>query len=498
MFGKKKNEGGLMDVIRCDEPEYLIWKWRPKGADLNTTSKENSIRFGSPLQIKEAEVAVFVHDKGQDFIEGPYTQMLQTSNFPVLASLMGLAFNGQAPFRGEVYFINMSGTMQLPIATQFFEVVDPAPEFSRLGIPVSVRGAITFRINDYKAFTKKHSLKQFDLDAFKDKIRSAVNVDVQDTIARTPEYGIPLVRLQSRLRDIRSIVHGHLKQELEGLYEIVIERADIDQININKEHPNWIELEKVALKSVNLAGDRMVKMANAQDDTTIQNMQDMQRINATNMEEMSRIQREEAQHAQRMQTDSQNFALHQLNAQTRVAMAGADALGRMGEGGAMNMGGGGGGGMNPAGMMTGMMMGGAVAGQMTGMMGNMMTGMQQPPGMAPGMAPPGMQQPGMQQPGMMPPGAPGMAPPPAAPPPPQAVQYNVAVNGQTTGPFGMDVLAQMVQSGQLTPQSQVWAQGMSGWAAAETVQELSGLFAPAAPDAPPAAPGAPPPPPPAP
>ena len=199
-----------------------------------------------------------------------------------------------------------------------------------------------------------------------------------------------------------------------------------------------------------------------------------------------------------MQTDSQNFALHQLNAQTRVAMAGADALGRMGEGGAMNMGGGGGGGMNPAGMMTGMMMGGAVAGQMTGMMGNMMTGMQQPPGMAPGMAPPGMQQPGMQQPGMMPPGAPGMAPPPAAPPPPQAVQYNVAVNGQTTGPFGMDVLAQMVQSGQLTPQSQVWAQGMSGWAAAETVQELSGLFAPAAPDAPPAAPGAPPPPPPAP
>ena len=27
LFNKK--EGGLMDVIRCDEQDYLIWKWRP-------------------------------------------------------------------------------------------------------------------------------------------------------------------------------------------------------------------------------------------------------------------------------------------------------------------------------------------------------------------------------------------------------------------------------------------------------------------------------------
>lgn len=34
LFGKK-GEGGMMDVIRCDEPEYLIWKWLPSGAELN-------------------------------------------------------------------------------------------------------------------------------------------------------------------------------------------------------------------------------------------------------------------------------------------------------------------------------------------------------------------------------------------------------------------------------------------------------------------------------
>ena len=52
LFGKK--EGGLMDVIRCDEPSYLIWKWRPAGSDANDTKKENAIRWGSSLRVLSA------------------------------------------------------------------------------------------------------------------------------------------------------------------------------------------------------------------------------------------------------------------------------------------------------------------------------------------------------------------------------------------------------------------------------------------------------------
>lgn len=56
LFGKK-SEGGLMDVIRCDEKEYLVWKWRPSGA-VNSTNKENAIRYGSSLRVKDGELAV--------------------------------------------------------------------------------------------------------------------------------------------------------------------------------------------------------------------------------------------------------------------------------------------------------------------------------------------------------------------------------------------------------------------------------------------------------
>lgn len=141
----KKNEGGLMDVIRCDEKEYLIWKWRPAGEDVNSTKKENAIRYGSSLRVKDGEVAVFVYpgeNGNQDFIEGPFDQTIKTGNFPVLSSIVGAAFGGSSPFQAEIYFINLAGLIQTRFAVPFFDVADP--RFLDYAVPVAVRGDIRF------------------------------------------------------------------------------------------------------------------------------------------------------------------------------------------------------------------------------------------------------------------------------------------------------------------------------------------------------------------
>ena len=57
LFGRGKS-GGTMNVIRCDEENYIVWKWRPEGQEVNSTSRENSIRWGSSLRVKDGEVAV--------------------------------------------------------------------------------------------------------------------------------------------------------------------------------------------------------------------------------------------------------------------------------------------------------------------------------------------------------------------------------------------------------------------------------------------------------
>ena len=51
-----------------------------------------------------------------------------------------------------------------------------------------------------------------------------------------------------------------------------------------------------------------------------------------------------------------------------------------------------------------------------------------------------------------------------------------SMNGQQAGPFNMNQLQQMVQQGQLTPQTYVWKQGMAGWELASNVPELGSLF----------------------
>lgn len=442
LFGNK-SEGGLMDVIRCDEQEYLVWKWRPSG-EANSTKKENAIRYGSSLRVKDGELAVFVYQQKdgsmQDFIIGPHDQTIKTANFPVLASIVGAAFGGSSPFQAEIYFINLSGNVQVRFGIPYFDVFDP--RFLDFAVPMAARGTITFNITDYKGFIKLNRLINFELEDFNKQIKDAVTKYVKGVITNIPaDKGIPVLQMERKLLEINEIVAAYLKPRLENDFGVNMKGLDLATIEVDKESEGYAELRKVT-------AEQTTKTTVAQTDVNIKNLEDMQGINAQNMEETLRIQREEAQRAQKLQTETNFIGAHALNQQTEVLKTGAESLGNMGN---MDMGGGGGG-MNPAGMMTGMMMGGAMGNQMAGMMNQMGQNMNQ------------------QQ---------------NTPPPPPQIQYSVSVNGQTAGPFNWQQLQQMVQNGQLTKNTHVWKQGMAGWELAGNVQELANLFGAVPPPPPP-------------
>ena len=76
----------------------------------------------------------------------------------------------------------------------------------------------------------------------------------------------------------------------------------------------------------------------------------------------------------------------------------------------------------------------------------------------------------------------------SVPPPiiPQAdISVFVAVSGQQYGPYTLYACKQMVQQGQLNPQSLVWMEGLSAWTPANQVPVLQPLFAPTMPPLPP-------------
>lgn len=173
LFNHRSN--GVMDVIRCDESSYLIWKWRPKGTDLDN-KRANSIRWGSSLRVKEGSVAVLVYPREdgyvQEYVEGPCDMFLQTENLPILTSLLGTLYNGDSPFQAEVYFINLAHLLQVKFGVPYFDLFDP--RFLDFGVPTAVRGSISFQIADYEKFIQLHRLDTFDMEDFQHQIRDAV------------------------------------------------------------------------------------------------------------------------------------------------------------------------------------------------------------------------------------------------------------------------------------------------------------------------------------
>ena len=434
---KKQVVGSFMNEIRCDEPSYLIWKWYPAGSQPGNNSRENAIRWGSSLRVKDGEVAVFVYNQKdgtmQDYIEGPYDDIIRTANLPVLANIIGLAYDGGTPFQAEIYFINLARIVQIKFGVPFFDVYDP--RFIDFGVPVAVRGTISFQIQDYHEFIKLNRLHNFSLEDFQKQIRDTVISYVKDTIANAPSaHNIPVIQIESKTAQINDAVEYDISERLKESFGILVSGVDIGAIEIDKTSEGYRQL-----------------MAVTKDVAAI-------RVEAETQDYMERlrIQREEGQYAMHKQAQTANIGAFQVEKQAEVGIAGAQALGQMGANGAgdVNLSGGGDG-FNMAAVMASMAVGGAVGQNIAGAMNNIMGGINQ------------------------------QTTPGAVPPPIPVVAYHVAINGQAAGPFDMSVLAQMVADGQLTTDSLVWKNGMAQWAKAGTLDDLKVLFANAMPPIPP-------------
>lgn len=380
----------------------------------------------------------------QDFIVGPFDQTIKTANFPVLASIVGLAYDGGTPFQAEIYFINLAQIVQIKFGVPFFDVYDP--RFDDFGVPVAVRGTISFKITDYRQFIKLHRLSNFNLDDFQKQIRDVVIRYVKDIVANAPAiHNIPLVRIEAKISEINDAIEYDIGKRLKEDFGVDVSGIDIGTIEIDKSSEGYRQLMSVT-KDVTTVTIKAETAAKVKDIT------DRQRIDVEHYGESLRIQREESQYAQHKQTQTNNLGAFQVEKQAEVGVAGAEALGKMGANGAGNVNlSGGGDGFNMAAMMASMAVGGAVGQNIAGSMNNMMAGMNQP-----------------VQNGITPPPVPG-------------VSYYVGMNGQATGPYDFNTLRQMMTAGQFTSDSLVWKTGMPEWAKASSVDEMKQLL----PDIPP-------------
>ena len=418
---KRNKTGGIFDVIRCDQPSYLIWKWHPDGVELGQSKRETALRTNSVLRVKDGEVAVFVYKQKdgtmQDYIVGPFDQKIKTGNFPVLSKFVGLLYEGDTPFQAEVFFINLAEIIQVRFGVPYFSVCDS--RFQDFSVPLAVRGTITFKIEDYKHFIKCNRLDNFDIAAFQNQIKDAISRYVRAVVPSViRENNISLVNIESRSGEINTKIEDLLIDKISDSFGVKVTRVDIGALDLNKDCDEYLELKRVTKDVITARSS----------------------IDLEHYEESLRIQREEQQYATRKQTETSNLASYQIEKQTEVGLASANALGQMGQNGAGNINMNGNTTMNPMNMMTGMVLGGAVAQNIAGTINSSMNAVNN-----------------------------------SVPPIPEE-KFNVARNGQQMGVFTATKIKEMISNGQLDRNSFIWKQGMTNWEKIGDNKEFSSCF----------------------
>lgn len=477
----KKTEGGMMDSIFCEETDFLIWKWRPSGVELGASKKEHAVRYGSSLRVRPGQAAVFLYqsDGAFEVIQGPKDTIIKSENFPILSSIIGLAYAGGTPFQAEVYFVNLERGMEVRFTVPYFRVVPAEPEYKAYDIRVAVQGSVAIELPQNPEYIKymleSWGMRDTSLEEFEERMKTLLTQEVKQIISNAPkDTGIFIMHFNSLIGEIGQYIKKRIEDQIAHRFGVLVSAVYISDIRYDEDGDGYqklkritedqahlfnLENEKTALLSFEIQRQTMQTDADVRNETT-RRMADIQMGHSEDMLAKMREASFEAQHLQnieasrqtRLGSESAYINAHALDQQAEVLKAGMENMGKMGS---MNMGGGDGH-MNPAGMMTSMMMGAAVAGQV----GNMMNQMG-----------------GQMANNMTSAGQPQQAPPPL--PNQQTVPYYLYVNNAQVGPFDIAAVSQMVSAGQVNGDTLGWCEGMANWAALKTIPALASLFRPA-------------------
>ncbi len=226
---------GMLKVIewKDDSTDTIVHKY--------FINKKDFITKGSMLIVRDSQAAIFA-DKGKMadvFLPGTYK--LDTSNVPLLTTLMSWKYGFESPFKSDVYYVN---TKQF--TNRKWGTMNPIMIRDKDFGPVRVRGygSYAFRVSDPYVFMQQLSgtNSSFETADIDDWLRSTIVTGITDTIA---ESKIPVLDMAANLMELGEVVKKALAPDLD---EIGIELTKFNFENFSlPEH-----LEKVLDKTTEL------------------------------------------------------------------------------------------------------------------------------------------------------------------------------------------------------------------------------------------------------
>ncbi len=152
--------------------------------------KDNEIKMGAQLTVRESQVAVFVNEGQIADVFEPGRYQLSTANMPVLTKLKAWKYGFNSPFKAEVYFVNTKQFTNQKWGTSNPIMMRDA-EFGM--IRLRAFGIFSFRVKDAATFLKEifGTNRVFDTESIVGQLKRSLVSGIADMIgeSKIPAWG---------------------------------------------------------------------------------------------------------------------------------------------------------------------------------------------------------------------------------------------------------------------------------------------------------------------
>lgn len=244
-----------------------IISWEVNNQELVRRFEKEELRLGSQLVVYPSQTAFFV--KGgkilDEFTSGTYT--IKSENIPLLGKVINIPFNGETPFKAEVWFVNHISILNNKWGTMTpIQVEDPKYDVI---VPVRAYGQYGLHVENPRLFLEKlvGNMPSFEtakvVDYFKGVLLSKLTNIVYDALKQT---GQSVLTISSQVEHLSEYAQSRLTQDFAN-YGVGLELFNIISISVKEDDPSYVRLKeaKDAKARINVIGKDDYQMSRSFD-----------------------------------------------------------------------------------------------------------------------------------------------------------------------------------------------------------------------------------------
>lgn len=247
----------LLDVV----------KWEVNQKELVHKFPTDNIRLGSQLVVYPSQTAFFVIGGKicDEFTSGTYT--IKDENIPLLGKVINLPFDGETPFKADVWFVNQVSQLDCKWGTASpLQIEDPKYDVI---VPLRAYGQYGFKIVEPRKFLEKivGNMSTFETEKIVEYFRGVIVSKLTTIIYdKLKEDGLSVLNINAKVEELSEYAQRRIVGVFEQ-YGIGIELFSIISISVLENDPSFLQLKaaKEAAAKIKIIGREDYQMTRSFD-----------------------------------------------------------------------------------------------------------------------------------------------------------------------------------------------------------------------------------------